>query len=55
MKWYALRFEVDRRAYIGSCMSDIGDLSSKGTRLNGTDLLRGGEIVVKAQVPRSEL
>jgi elongation factor G len=33
----------------------IGGLSSKRARINGTDSLRGGEIVVKAQVPLSEL
>jgi elongation factor G len=55
MKQYALRFEMDRGAYIGSRMSDVGDLFSKGIRINGTDSLRGGEIVVKAQVPLSEL
>ena len=32
-------------------MGDIsGGLSSKRARINGTDSLRGGEIVVKAQV-----
>lgn len=37
-------------------MGDIsGGLSSKRARINGTDSLRGGEIVVKAQVPLSEL
>ena len=37
-------------------MGDItGDLASKRARINGTDSLRGGEIVVKAQVPLSEL
>ena len=37
-------------------MGDIsGGLSSKRARINGTDTLRGGEIVVKAQVPMSEL
>ena len=36
-------------------MGDIsGGLSSKRARINGTDSQRG-EIVVKAQVPRSEL
>ncbi len=37
-------------------MGDIsGGLSSKRARINGTDSVRGGEIVVKAQVPLSEL
>ncbi len=37
-------------------MGDIsGGLSSKRARISGTDALRGGEIVVKAQVPLSEL
>ena len=37
-------------------MGDIsGGLASKRARINGTDALRGGEIVVKAQVPLSEL
>ncbi|MCI4568792.1 elongation factor G [Lysobacter sp. CFH 32150] len=37
-------------------MGDIsGGLSSKRARINGTDSLRGHEIVVKAQVPLSEL
>ena len=37
-------------------MGDIsGGLSGKRARINGTDALRGGEIVVKAQVPMSEL
>ena len=37
-------------------MGDIsGSLASKRARINGTDSLRGGEIVVKAQVPLSEL
>ena len=39
-----------------SHMGDIsGGLASKRARINGTDSLRGGEIVVKAQVPLSEL
>lgn len=39
-----------------SHMGDIsGGLSSKRARINGTDSARGGEIVVKAQVPLSEL
>jgi len=39
-----------------SHMGDItSGLSSKRARINGTDSLRGGEIVVKAQVPLSEL
>ncbi len=37
-------------------MGDIsGGLASKRARINGTDSLRGNEIVVKAQVPLSEL
>ena len=37
-------------------MGDIsGGLSSKRARISGTDALRGNEIVVKAQVPLSEL
>ena len=37
-------------------MGDIsGGLSAKRARISGTDALRGGEIVVKAQVPLSEL
>jgi elongation factor G len=37
-------------------MGDIsGGLSSKRARISGTDSLRGGEIVVRAQVPLSEL
>ncbi|HZW19058.1 MAG TPA: elongation factor G [Luteimonas sp.] len=37
-------------------MGDIsGGLASKRARINGTDSLRGGEILVKAQVPLSEL
>jgi elongation factor G len=37
-------------------MGDIsGSLASKRARINGTDSLRGGEIMVKAQVPLSEL
>ena len=40
----------------GQHMGDIsGGLSSKRARISGTDSLRGGEIVVKAQVPLSEL
>ncbi len=39
-----------------SHMGDIsGGLSSKRARINGTDSVRGGEIVIKAQVPLSEL
>ncbi len=39
-----------------SHMGDItSGLSSKRARINGTDSIRGGEIVVKAQVPLSEL
>ena len=37
-------------------MGDIsGGLASKRARINGTDVVRGNEIVVKAQVPLSEL
>lgn len=37
-------------------MGDIsGGLASKRARINGTDSARGGEIVVRAQVPLSEL
>ena len=37
-------------------MGDIsGGLSSKRARISGTDSVRGGEIMVKAQVPLSEL
>jgi elongation factor G len=37
-------------------MGDIsGGLASKRARINGTDSVRDGEIVVKAQVPLSEL
>ncbi len=37
-------------------MGDIsGGLAGKRARINGTDVLKGGEIVVKAQVPLSEL
>src|SRR3546814_8972441 len=37
-------------------MGDIsGGLASKRARISGTDSVRGGELVVKAQVPRSEL
>ena len=37
-------------------MGDIsGGLASKRARINGTDAMRGGEILVKAQVPLSEL
>ena len=37
-------------------MGDIsGGLASKRARINGTGSARGGEIVVKAQVPLSEL
>ena len=37
-------------------MGDIsGGLAGKRARINGTDMLRGGEIAVKAQVPLSEL
>lgn len=37
-------------------MGDIsGGLAGKRARINGTDVVKGGEIVVKAQVPLSEL
>lgn len=37
-------------------MGDIsGSLAAKRARINGTDSARGGEIVVRAQVPLSEL
>ncbi|MGH8324812.1 MAG: elongation factor G, partial [Steroidobacteraceae bacterium] len=37
-------------------MGDItGGLASKRARINGTDSLRGGEIVIKAQVPLAEV
>jgi elongation factor G len=37
-------------------MGDVtGGLSSKRGRINGTDSVRGGEIVVKAQVPLAEI
>ena len=37
-------------------MGDVtGGLSSKRARINGTDSLRGGELVIKAQVPLSEV
>ena len=37
-------------------MGDIsGGLASKRARINGTDAVRGGEIIVRAQVPLSEL
>jgi len=37
-------------------MGDItGGLASKRARINGTDSIRNGEIIVKAQVPLSEL
>ncbi len=37
-------------------MGDItGGLASKRARINGTDAARGGEIIVKAQVPLAEL
>lgn len=37
-------------------MGDVsGGLSSKRARISGTDSLRGGEIVIRAQVPLSEL
>ena len=37
-------------------MGDVtGGLAGKRARINGTDSLRGGEIVVKAQVPLAEI
>jgi elongation factor G len=37
-------------------MGDVtGSLASKRARINGTDSLRGGELVIKAQVPLAEL
>jgi elongation factor G len=37
-------------------MGDVtGGLSSKRARINGTDSLRGGELVIKAQVPLAEV
>jgi elongation factor G len=37
-------------------MGDVsGGLASKRARISGTDALRGGEIVIRAQVPLSEL
>jgi elongation factor G len=37
-------------------MGDVtGGLASKRARINGTDSLRGGEIIVKAQVPLAEV
>ncbi len=37
-------------------MGDItGGLSTKRARINGTDSLRGGELIVKAQVPLAEI
>jgi elongation factor G len=37
-------------------MGDVtGGLSSKRARINGTDSLRGGEIIIKAQVPLAEV
>ena len=37
-------------------MGDVtGGLASKRARINGTDSLRGGELVVKAQVPLAEV
>jgi elongation factor G len=39
-----------------SYMGDVtGGLSSKRARINGTDSVRGGEIVIKAQVPLAEV
>jgi elongation factor G len=39
-------------AHIGDV---TGGLSSKRARINGTDSLRGGEIIIKAQVPLAEV
>ena len=39
----------------GGKLDISGGLSSKRARINGTDSVRGGEILVKAQVPLSEL
>jgi len=37
-------------------MGDVtGGLASKRARINGTDSLRGGEIIIKAQVPLAEI
>src|SRR5690606_21967173 len=37
-------------------MGDIsGGLAGQRARINGTDALRGGEIVIKAQVPLAEV
>ena len=37
-------------------MGDVtGGLSSKRARINGTDSMRGGEIIIKAQVPLAEV
>jgi elongation factor G len=37
-------------------MGDVtGSLASKRARINGTDSLRGGEIIIKAQVPLAEV
>ena len=37
-------------------MGDVtGGLASKRARINGTDSLRGGEIIIKAQVPLAEV
>jgi elongation factor G len=37
-------------------MGDVtGGLASKRARINGTDALRGGELVIKAQVPLAEV
>jgi elongation factor G len=39
-----------------SAVGDItGGLASKRARINGTDSLRGGEMIIKAQVPLAEL
>jgi len=39
-----------------SYMGDVtGRLSSKRARINGTDSMRGGELVIKAQVPLAEI
>jgi len=39
-----------------SHMGDVtGGLASKRARINGTDSMRGGELVIKAQVPLAEI
>ena len=40
----------------GAHMGDVtGDLAGKRARIHGTDSLRGGELVIKAQVPLAEV